>query len=270
MQKQIFPIIADEKELPFYIVGIGVECWQYNLNRPNGYEYPQILVSVKGEGEIEINGGIEKITAGTIMFIPPHISHSYHAVSKDWYLDWVCFDGDGTMPLFEKWGLNKYTSICCGSQERLRELISKAYYTIKGDKLYGNHYASALLYDMLIEFRKLADNRISEFEKSKSSSMVEVLQYIEENYGRQIKLCELAEKAGVTEQHLCRLFKKSFGMRPMEYLTKLRIIHAKEMLIYSDKTISEIAKATGFTDNSYFTVVFKKYEGITPGEYHGD
>lgn len=43
MQKEIFPIIGNEKELPFYVVGIGIECWQYPVNRTGGYEYPQLL-----------------------------------------------------------------------------------------------------------------------------------------------------------------------------------------------------------------------------------
>lgn len=64
------------------------------------------------------------------------------------------------MPLLEKWGLNSYQSISGGSQ-RIRQDIAKAYYTIIGDKLYGNHYASAVLYDILIEYRRIAGNRLS-------------------------------------------------------------------------------------------------------------
>ena len=45
MQKEIFPIIGNEKELPFYVVGIGIECWQYPVNRTGGYEYPQLFVA---------------------------------------------------------------------------------------------------------------------------------------------------------------------------------------------------------------------------------
>lgn len=268
MQKQIFPIIADEGELPFYIVGVGVEQWQFPLDRPEGYEFPQILVSANGEGEISIGGKTEKLAEGAVIYIPPHCPHSYHAAVKDWYLDWICFSGSEAIPLLEKWGLNRYQSINGGS-ERIRQAIAKAYYTIIGDRLYGNHYASAILYDILIEYRRLAGNRLSARESGSSASMAEVLKFIEENYSSPVKLPTLAEIAGVTEQHLCRLFKKNLGMRPMEYLAKLRIRHAKELLVYSEKSIAEIAEETGFVDNSYFTVVFKKYEGMTPGEYRG-
>ena len=102
-----------------------------------------------------------------------------------------------------------------------------------------------------------------------TAALADVLQYIEKNYSGQIKLGDMAQTAGITEQHLCRLFKKNFQMRPMEYLAKVRIQHAKEMLVYSEKNISEIARAAGFPDNSYFSALFKKYEGTTPGEYRG-
>lgn len=102
-----------------------------------------------------------------------------------------------------------------------------------------------------------------------SAAMAYVLQHIEEKYALQIKLCDLAAAAGVSEQHLCRLFKKNFGLTPIEYLTKVRLQHAKEQLIYSPKSIGEISLDTGFPDSSYFTVVFKKYEKTTPGEYRG-
>ena len=97
--------------------------------------------------------------------------------------------------------------------------------------------------------------------------MADVLQYIEEHYPEQIKLNELAKIAGVSEQHLCRLFKKNFSIRPMEYLNTVRISHAKELLTYSSKTVAEIASETGFSDSSYFYVVFKKHENISPAEY---
>lgn len=70
MQKEIFPIIGNEKELPFYVVGIGIECWQYPVNRTGGYEYPQLFVAREGEGEVTVGGDISKITPGTAFLSP--------------------------------------------------------------------------------------------------------------------------------------------------------------------------------------------------------
>ena len=53
----------------------------------------------------------------------------------------------------------------------------------------------------------------------------------------------------------------------MEYIAQVRVQHAKELLVYTDKSIGQISDETGFQDSSYFSVVFKKYENVTPGEY---
>ncbi|MGN1417001.1 MAG: AraC family transcriptional regulator [Oscillospiraceae bacterium] len=267
MQKQVFPIIGDEKELPFYIVGIGIECWQFPINRPYGYEFPQLLVTREGEGEITVNGETVRLLPDTVFFIPKDCPHEYHSLSESWILNWVCFSGSQAVPLLEQWGLNKFGIYPSADTERMHKIMSSAYYTIKSDRIYGNHYASAKLYDLMIEFRKIADNRQSELSSSNTAALANVLEYIESNYAQQIKLGELAEIAGITEQHLCRLFKRNFHLRPMEYLAKVRIQHAKEMLVYSEKTIAEIAEASGFPDSSYFSAIFKRYENVTPGEY---
>ncbi|MGN0690935.1 MAG: AraC family transcriptional regulator [Oscillospiraceae bacterium] len=267
MQKQVFPIIGDEKELPFYIVGIGIECWQFPINRPYGYEFPQLLVTREGEGEMTVNGETVRLQPDTVIFLPKDVPHEYHSLSESWILNWVCFSGAQAEPLLEKWGLNKFGIYPSADTERMHKIMSSAYYTIKSDRIYGNHYASAKLYDLLIEFRKIADNRQSELSSTNTAALADVLEYIENNYAQPIKLGELAEIADITEQHLCRLFKRNFHLRPMEYLAKVRIQHAKEMLVYSEKTIAEIAEASGFPDSSYFSATFKRYENVTPGEY---
>lgn len=267
MLKQIYPVIGDEKELPFYIVGLGVECWQFPITRPEGYEYPQIFVTRSGEGEIKVGDEVVRAMPNTAFFMPAHCPHEYHAVTKDWFIDWVCFTGTDAVELMKKWGLYKFQCVQNTDAERMHRIINRSYYTLISDKLYGNHYASAQLYDLLIEYRRLADKRLSTTYSAHTASLAEVLEYIEDNYAGQIKLSDLAKQAGVTEQHLCRLFKKTFQLRPMEYLAQVRVQHAKELLVYSEKSIGQISDATGFQDSSYFSVVFRRYENMTPGEY---
>ena len=60
---------------------------------------------------------------------------------------------------------------------------------------------------------------------------------------------------------------RKLGIRPLEYLARKRISEAKVLLINTDKSIYEIGKETGYNDANYFGIVFKKYEGISPGEY---
>lgn len=53
----------------------------------------------------------------------------------------------------------------------------------------------------------------------------------------------------------------------MEYLTQKRILEAKVLLCQTNKSIAEISRQTGYEDPAYFGTVFKKHEGISPGQY---
>ncbi|MBL4641966.1 MAG: helix-turn-helix transcriptional regulator [Flavobacteriaceae bacterium] len=65
---------------------------------------------------------------------------------------------------------------------------------------------------------------------------------------------------------LQKSFKKNIGLTPLEYLTTIRIENSKK-LFYADAPLVEIALETGFYDQSHFTHSFKKYVGVTPGNY---
>ena len=56
-------------------------------------------------------------------------------------------------------------------------------------------------------------------------------------------------------------------MRPFEHLAKKRIFESKKLLIETDLSIADVAKAVGYNDCSYFCVVFKRQEGVSPADY---
>ena len=108
-------------------------------------------------------------------------------------------------------------------------------------------------------------------EKAKDGSLPldEAIEYIEQNYQKNIRLEDLCEVANVSKQHLCRLFKNTLQMRPMEYVTKVRIQHAKSLLITTNYSIKEIAEMVGFSDNSYFAIVDYKQKTRGLCSYYG-
>ena len=202
MQKQFYPVIGTEIALPFYIIGIGVSCWQFPVSRPEGYDYPQLFVCIEGEGEVTVDGKTVKIMPDSIFYIPPHCPHEYRALSHSWYLDWVCFDGKQALELLKEWDLNKFhVFLNCGA-ERMHKLFDSAYYTIKSDKAYGNYYASAQLYDMLLEYRKLSDDKFPYKSRVNSEAVAKVMKYTEENYSKPIKLADMAAQKSISVNSL--------------------------------------------------------------------
>ena len=99
------------------------------------------------------------------------------------------------------------------------------------------------------------------------ATMRRVRDYIDAHLSDSIELVELSEIAGLSIFHFARQFKHSEGMTPHHYLVSRRIGRAKEMLVGTRLSLSEVAFAAGFTDQSHMTRHFRQIVGITPGQF---
>ena len=117
---------------------------------------------------------------------------------------------------------------------------------------------------------RLESYAIDEWESANSLDSSGVLKkavsYIEEHFDENINLSDIAESAGVTTSYLCRLFKKQTGYTINGQITQLRIDKSKKLLA-DGIPISEVSSMCGFSDQSYFTKVFRQVEGVTPLKY---
>ena len=93
------------------------------------------------------------------------------------------------------------------------------------------------------------------------------LEYISLNYGKKFSLKEISDNSCVSGTYLSMAFSKYLGMTFVEYLNMYRIEIAKNMLMISSVSINQIAEQVGIPDVVYFSKLFKKYTGITPGRY---
>lgn len=95
----------------------------------------------------------------------------------------------------------------------------------------------------------------------------QAIAFIDENYNRDIKLVALAHQVRLSKNHLCTLFRSETGLNFVDYLHRLRIDQAKELLETTDLRVSEVGLKVGYQDAKYFTKVFQKYQNCTPSEY---
>ena len=100
-----------------------------------------------------------------------------------------------------------------------------------------------------------------------AATMRRVREYVEAHLGESINLGMLAAVAGLSVHHFAREFKQSAGVTPHHYLTQKRVERAQEMLARTDLALSEIANATGFSDQSHLARHFRNMLGTTPREF---
>lgn len=94
-----------------------------------------------------------------------------------------------------------------------------------------------------------------------------VKEAINRRYGDELSIEELADLSGVNRYHLMRSFKERYGKSIIEYITEVRLLQAKRLMLESGLPIAEIAGRVGFRSEAYFRTVFKKEVGITPAVY---
>ncbi|MBM7678124.1 helix-turn-helix domain-containing protein [Gracilibacillus alcaliphilus] len=95
----------------------------------------------------------------------------------------------------------------------------------------------------------------------------QIVDYINQNYNKEISLNGIADKLNLDSSYVSRLFKQKTGVKFMEYLISLRIEKAKDLLIHSSLSVKDIGKTVGYNNTHSFIRIFKKNEGLTPGKF---
>lgn len=119
--------------------------------------------------------------------------------------------------------------------------------------------------DVLVDTLKRRD----EISGNKYTFLIETAgAYIEKNYmSEDISLNSVAEHVNMNPSYFSTVFRKETGKTFVEYLTRVRLERAKELLLCSSLKISEIAYKVGYNDPQYFSYLFKKYNQCSPKEY---
>jgi AraC-like DNA-binding protein len=93
------------------------------------------------------------------------------------------------------------------------------------------------------------------------------IQYLQKHYAEPIELGELAKHAHMSVNNLMRLFREATSSSPMQYLIRLRVLKAAELLREDHMAVAEAAYASGFMDPCYFSKRFSQLMGISPRRY---
>lgn len=111
--------------------------------------------------------------------------------------------------------------------------------------------------------RKIANKK----EEQSESVISKAKNYINQNFSRELTLDEVSQAVNISPYYFSKLFKEEAGENFIEYLTRLRISHARELLKNPDLSIKEICVMSGYSDPNYFSRIFKKQENMSPSEY---
>ena len=133
----------------------------------------------------------------------------------------------------------------------------------------GNYMKKSLYYKLVgcLAEHFLVTGMSDQWTRKSNFEKEEMLQYMNANYYRPITLKEMADKMYMSETAFSKYFKKIAGMNFVQYMNNIRLHHAIEDLLYSDKPITRIAVDNGFSSASFFNRVFKSVYNTTPTRF---
>lgn len=136
---------------------------------------------------------------------------------------------------------------------------------ITNSKSYSDLYSYLQFFVRQIMEHDALSNTVNLTDSEKAVAQIQ--DYINQNFARNININEVATAFALTPAYFSRLFKKYTGIRPIDYLTSVRIKSACEYFSTTDYPVRQVAELCGYSDQFYFSKAFKTITGKSPSEY---
>jgi AraC family transcriptional regulator len=134
-------------------------------------------------------------------------------------------------------------------------------------RLYGEAIGMALAVHLLKTYTTLNPRPLQSEDGLPQHKLTQVLEYIQAHLDQDIRLADLAALTQMSQYYFCRLFKRSLGVTPHQYVLQQRIEQSKRLLKQGDLAITDVALMCGFKSQSHLTTLFRKSTGTTPRSF---
>lgn len=234
----------------------------------------EIIYILKGELEIQIDDTDYLLKNGDFILVNANKSHSINAAEEIFGARFVIdfhllAEAMETMQLLFWCNTAVDKNDAYNDVRNLLDRILERYFEKEDNSaLYLQSLYYETLYLLTSNFMVKSDDVRINLENSQDRVRVSQIQnYIQANYQNQISLNDLAEKLYLSNAYLSKYVKKHMGLTFLEYLNNVRLFHAVDELLYTNKNITRIALDNGFSTSAAFTKVFRNIHGEAPSEY---
>lgn len=235
----------------------------------------EIVYVLEGSVEVQIEPETYNLKKGDFLLINANKRHSWRATEEKILL--ASFQINFTM-LAEYMGTNQLLFWCNTTADKnesyeqlkrvLDQMLNRSYDKEKEGAIYLNSIYYEAIYLLVAYFMIKADDvRMKENFTPDNSRIFEIQNYVQANYQKQLSLNDLAQKLYLSNAYLSKYIKKHFGLSFLEYVNNIRLFHAVDELVYSEKKITRIALDNGFPTTAAFNKAFKEIYNMTPSAY---
>lgn len=251
--------------------------YQYWEVLSHNHSYYQIIAVLKGGGEILIGDRRQTLAEHQVFLIHPNVEHAILRGGEDAHpklmdIKFSIYDDQLAKDLSQLpsvLDVGNFSSFQNYFEQILRESGEGRPYSYNC----VCHYFGLLLVQIL-RAQSCADAAVQDaipeelaLSQCGGVDMKKVVQFIQQNYATPITLDDLAKIVNVSKSTLIQAFKAALNTTPIKYINHIRLTKAKELLLSTDSSISEISEMVGFQSLHYFSRYFKNREQLSPVEY---
>lgn len=240
------------------------------FNTCHQHDFCEILYVADGMGNAVVGGTGYALQKGDLVIYNPGVLHQEESSRTDplvlMFLGLQDFSIPGLPP-------------CCLLPEGQPPVLSCAEYSYKMDLYFREliqessaqidcyeQITNSLVAAILVLIVRLICITPDE-QHALSAECQKIKEYLDENYTSPITLGQLSETVYISKHYLSHMFKEQTGISPIRYITAKRISTACDLLKSTRLSITEVSRKVGYENPLYFSQVFKKMKGISPGEY---
>lgn len=254
------------KSMFFYLICAGhFYCDENYCVKRNNHDSYLLMYINKGEGTVWYNGRTYIARANDAIIINCHRPHMYKTANS-WEALWLHFDGNVSDEYFQLIYNRLGCVVSMKDSNIVYKYINSILNTFKNKKMLNEPLISCYIQRMLAELLIVSSDH-NNTDSTKPGPILDSINYIQNNYKNKISLNELSSKVCMSPYYFSRMFKRETGYSPYEYITMIRLNHAKNLLKTTNLLVKEIAFMVGFNSESNFVTCFKEHTDLTPSEF---
>lgn len=242
-------------EAGIFLTGLS-RLRDHYLIRRNRPEFHILMVSHDEGGALLTDQGEQPIPAGSLIFLPAAVPGGLRLIGEGWQTSWILLDD------VPRW-------------QHLHRLGHRIWQGEEGDQLYhllslmqGEGVRSPLQPQLLSLLLALLDRTLQgEVRGTPELRLQALFRRVEARLDEPWSVTLLASQMACSVPHLHRLCRQVFGMGPMAWLTQLRMNKARQLLLYTNWPLAELASRVGYSNGANFANRFRRLTGQTPGAF---
>ena len=226
-----------------------------------------LFYTLRGAGLIEQDGNHVVLETGQALLLNCRTAQSYCTAPGQscWHHYWVHLDGAGVAAMEPLLLPDKKLTPVQLTGVRMQELFELVLEQMELGTVDSMVQTGLALHEMLA---LCAQSLFAQAEMTTNRQLIlQAAETLRKNYRQELSLADLLSSAHMSKSYFLRLFRRYMGTTPYNYLVNFRITQAKELLVLTDHSISEIAQEAGFGDASNFSTRFAKATGQSPMQY---